>query len=277
MKTILVPTDFSRNADKALEYAVSIAKKSKGNILLLHVYSMLYISSDVPIDIAAEELYAIEAAAEKALNKRCEKVKLKNKVKCSAVSRQGVVIDTILDTIKSKKVDFVVMGTKGASGMKEAFVGTNTSKLISKTKVPVIAVPKKTTLRGIKNIVYATDFHSSDIASLKQLAEIARLFKSHVTVVHVADSEYTLEAEKMNLAKFMSKVRKNVDYKHVAHELLYAYDAEKKLEQYMRKHPVELFAVSTRYRNFVERILGSSVTKKLVYHTKVPLLAFHHK
>ncbi len=277
MKTILVPTDFSRYAKKALDYAISIAKKTNGRIILIHAHNMVYISPDVPMTYYSEELSAIEKEAKKKLNKLCTKINVSDKLQCETINKQGFAVDIILDTVKKKKVNLVVMGTKGASGMKEIFIGSNTAKVISKASCPVIAVPERNTISDIKKIVYATDFHTSDITSLKQLAEIASVFKAKISVIHIADKEYTTAEEEEYMEKFTQKVKQKVNYKSISCKLLYASDIEKKLEEYIVKEPIDLLAVSTKHRNLIERFFGKSITQKLAYHTKIPLIVFHYK
>ncbi len=277
IKKILVPTDFSPNAHNALMYAVSIAKKERAKIILLHVFSINYISSEVPIEYFAEELAVTGNEAAKQLNTLSKEVKKTGKINCETINRQGIAVDTIVDTIKKKQIDLVVMGTKGASGIKEILMGSNTSKVISKASCPVIAVPEKAVFQGIKKIVYATDYHLSDVVNLKQLAGMAKVFRAKLNVVHIANDQYTKREEEKHMDKFAKKVEQKIHYSNISHKLLHGFDIEKKLQQYLKRESANLLATSTRYRSLIEKLFGSSITKKIAYHTKVPLIAFHYK
>lgn len=277
MKTILVPIDFSKNADNALNYAISLAKKEKAKIILLHAFNIAYLSPDVPIEYFSEHFSAIEQESKKKLDALCLKIRKSGIIKCESIHEEGFTVDIILDAIKKKKVSMVVMGTQGASGIKEVLMGSNTAKVISKASCPVIAVPEKASFDGIKRIVYATDYRSSDIVALKQLVDIAKVFKSWINVVHIADGEYVRENEEKYIEKFAKKVKQKIDYKNISFQLLYSKDIEKKLEQYIKKESVSILAMSTKHRNLIEQLFGRSITKKLAYHTGIPLIAFHYK
>jgi nucleotide-binding universal stress UspA family protein len=277
MKTILVPTDFSRSANNALDYAVEIAKKEKAKIILLHAYDIVYISPDTPIQYFDMELTDIKGAAQKRLVKLSAIVESATKIKCEILNLQGLPVDLIADTVKSKKINLVVMGTKGASGISEVLIGSNTARVIGKAMCPVIAVPSRARFTGLKKIVFATDYHEKDLVALKQLTEIAGMFKSKISVVHVADEEYTEVTEKEYIDKFEKKARKNVNYKPISFKLLKNEKIEKALEKEIKKESPGLLAMSTKNKNFMERLFGKSITKKLAYHTRIPLIVFHYK
>lgn len=277
MAMILVPTDFSKNAANALNYAIALAKKEKAKIILLHSLQSAYITPEVPAEYILEQLEAEEQGSLKQLKTIAEKVTKAYKVKCSYLCKQGFAVDVITDTIKNKKIDLVVMGTKGAGGLKAAFIGSNAAAVIEKSPVPVIAVPEKASFERIKNILYATDYRVTDTYALKSLVKIAKMFNAKIEVVHISDGEYVKQGEQELLNEFIKKTGSKVKYKKMTYHLLYSGSVEKKLEEYVKKKSINLLAMSTHPRNFIDKLFGKSVTKKMVYHTKVPLLAFHYR
>lgn len=277
MATILVPTDFSKNADNALKYAINLAKKKKAKIILLHSFQSTYVTPEVPAEYVLEQLEAEEEASIKQLKAIAEKVTKAGKIKCSYISKQGFAVDVIIDTVKNKKIDLVVMGTKGAGGLKETFIGSNTAVVIEKSPVPVIAVPEKASFENIKNILYATDYRITDVFALKNLAKIAKMFNAKIEVVHISDGEYVKQGEQELLNEFIKKTGSKIKYKKVTYHLLYGGSVEKKLQEYVKKRSINLLAMSTHPRNFIDKLFGKSVTKKMVYHTNVPLMAFHYR
>lgn len=276
MKAILVPTDFSKSAKKALVYAIPLAQKEKATIILLHAFNLVYISPDTPVQYFDEELMSVRKASQKKLDALCTFVS-KKKVKCETINMQGMVIDTIQETIKKKKIDLVIMGTKGASGISEILIGSNAAKVISKASCPVIAVPEKVSFKGVKKIVFATDYHAKDLLALKQLVELTRSFKPVLNIVHIADGEFTDETEEDYLKRFEKKVKEKISYKKISFQLLFNNKVEKAIEGYINKQSADLLAVSTGGKILIDRILGENTTKKLVYHTKVPMIIYHTK
>ncbi|TAL60147.1 MAG: universal stress protein, partial [Bacteroidetes bacterium] len=132
MKTILVPTDFSKDASNAVRYATAIAKKEKAKIILLHAFHFTYISPDVPAQFAAETIEAMKADSEHKLKLISSEI-VKSKIECEYLNNEGFTLDVILKAIEKQKPDLVIMGTKGASGIKEVLIGSNTAKVIEKS------------------------------------------------------------------------------------------------------------------------------------------------
>jgi nucleotide-binding universal stress UspA family protein len=277
MKTILVPTDFSKNAENAIDFAVAFAQKENSMLILLHAYHITYPVSDFPGEIIAEEISETKRVADEKLKKLCLEIMQTEKVKCERVCKEGLATDVILEASEKMHPDFIVMGTKGASGIKEVLWGSNTAKVIEKTQHPVIAVPDGAVFDGIKKITYATNYYASDIDAIKILSEIAEPFKAIINILHISDGEYIPENENELLKQFVSKVSKKVDYNNFSFQLILGQDVEKELSNYLKEDSTDLLSMSTLHRNLWEKLFGKSITKKLAYHTNVPLLAFHHK
>jgi nucleotide-binding universal stress UspA family protein len=140
---------------------------------------------------------------------------------------------------------------------------------------PVIVVPEKATYDGIGQITFATDFHLGDIASLKKLTEFAKPFRSKIQVVHVSDPEYSDEADYMT--KFKNKVLAKVDGKGIGFKYLEGDGSEKKLEKHLKSTSCALLAITTSDKTWMERLFFKNVSKKLIYHTRVPMIVFHNK
>jgi nucleotide-binding universal stress UspA family protein len=275
MKTILVPTDFSKNAEHAMQYAVMLAKKIKANLLLLHAYHISFGALEVPASFLMEEMAAVEKIAGERLKKMCDEIFKKTRVKCTALNVQGLAVDEIISAAKDYKVNMVVMGTKGASGIKEMLVGSNTSRVMSNAACPVIAVPERSDVAPIKKITYATNYDSGDIASLKNLVEIAKPFKAQVNVLHVDDGEYTSADEKEYMENFIKRTNKKITYNNLSYEMLKGKQIEKKLEQYIKQKGADLMVTSTHHRSLLDKLFSKSITKKLAFHTSVPLMTYH--
>lgn len=276
MKTILVPTDFSKNADNAIKYAAAIAKKENAKIILLHAFYFVYTSPDVPALFVSETNEIIEQAAEKKLKTICSGI-IKSKVECEYLNKQGPAVYTILEVIEKKKPDLVIMGTKGASGIKKMLIGSTTTKIIEKAKSPVISVPEDAKFRGIKKIIYATDYQSSDIEALKKLVEIAKLFHAEIIVIHASDEEFNIYSGETYLDDFKDRVRRKVRYEKISYKLIFGKQLEQVLQKQVTELQPDLLAMSTQYRNVFEKLFWASMTKKMAYHSEVPLMAFHHK
>ncbi len=278
MKTILVPTDFSKNANNALKFAVGLAKEEKARILLLNAWEIGYPATEIPItgEIIAQQLHTAEINSRKRLDSMILKVKESADVKCDPISVQGLVVEAVLNAIEKYRVNLVIMGTKGATGLKEIFIGSNTAKVIQKANCPLIAVPNGAAFNGIKRITFATNYKTEDIKALKKVVKIARLFKADITLLHVADENYTKTEAEMLLRIFADKVAKKLQFSQLTYKLIYGNKIEKKLDDYVKQKHADLFVMSTLHPNLFDRLFGGSLVKTMAYHTKMPLMVFHH-
>ncbi len=198
-------------------------------------------------------------------------------MKCELLSKYDLAVNAIIETIKEKKTDFIVMGTKGASGIKEILMGSNTASIIEKANCPVIAIPEGAKFKGIKKITYATDYRESDVPALKNLIEIAKPFNAEILVLHASDDEFTHFSEEVFMNEFMNKIQKKINYKKLVYKLVYGKHLTKVLDKHIEQNSPDLIAMSTRHRNMFDKIFGTSITKKMAYHTKMPLIVFHYK
>lgn len=277
MKKILVPIDFSNNSENALDYAIELAQNEETLIILMHSYYVMYTSPEIPMEFIVEQSSALQKDADSRLEALSKKTEKYDKIECEFISMEGFVVDSILTLVKKRKIDLVVMGTKGASGIAEMLIGSNTAKVIVKAICPVIAVPEKAKFEGINKIAYATNYLSSDITMLKKLVEFTKRFKAKIEIIHIADGECQYAYEENLLEKFSKKVKHKITYKAISYQLLFGEEVEKKLEQYIKKEAINLLALSARKGNLFERIFRGSLTRKLAYHTSIPLIVFHQK
>lgn len=276
MKNILVPTDFSKNAKNALNYAVAIAKKDMAKITLVHAFHVSYIAPEIPIEFLAAEIDLAEKTSHSQLNALVKKVESENLI-CETICKQDFALDLILEVATKRKPYLIVMGTKGASGLEALIMGSNTAKVIELAKCPVIAVPEKAKYKPIKNITYATNYLSSDIDALKKLIEIAKLFEAQISLVHIANEKNATYQEDTTLNKFITKVKNRTNYDKLEFKLIYGEHFVEELENYIKNGETDLLAMSTHHRTIYDKLFGTSYTKKLAYYSNIPLLAFHYK
>ena len=282
MNTILVPTDFSKCADNALKYAILLEEKNKSRLIFFHC-TFIPIPTQSQTEVYLQIVEAEKKNKTKILTENINKVygslsKKWNENNSSLIVKFGSdLVADILEILKNKEIDLVIMGTKGASGLKEILMGSNTAKVIERAKCPVIAVPESASLNEIRQITFATDYHESDIEALKKLVEIAKPFNAQISVIHVCDDDLTFDTEEMGINIFKNIVLKKIKYKHISFRIIFGNYLEEVLQNHIKEESPDMLAMSIQDRNFFEFILEPSSTKKMAYHTRIPLLAFHHK
>lgn len=278
MKTILVPLDFSDNSKNAMDYAILLANKINMKLVLLHAFhpSMVEALVDAHKIAVNKEITGTPKQLVNELKIWKEAVNNTEKnVPCETVFAEGELADVIIDLMNEQRIDLIVMGTKGASGLKEVFVGSNTSWVIEKINVRVIAVPAGYEFNDIKHIVFATDYHDSDIDSIKFLVKLSKRFNAKLDVVHIADGNMKPRFEDNLLEHFTKQVKDQVTFDAMNFHLLDGSNVNKTLNEFITKQRVDLFAISTEERFLVGPLFNRGLTKKFAHHLQIPLLAFH--
>lgn len=279
MKNILFPTDFSPNADTALNYAVEICRKVNGNLLLFHAYSVQLIDPNMPAEIYLSAYQEEEKSAKERLEELCSRIIDTNKdingksmFETEAVVTQGLAVDEIISVIKDYKIDLVVMGTHGTSGITELILGSSTASVMEKSPVPVLAIPGNATFKGISNVVYAYDDIKSCLPSFRILLSFAEIFNSGITLLHIIESGSN--TEEMNKKEF-EKIKSTADYDNLKLELVKEEKVIEGINDYIYSHDVDVLAMAIKKRTLLDKIFNRSLTKKMAYHTRIPLLALH--
>jgi nucleotide-binding universal stress UspA family protein len=274
MKTILVPTDFSHPASNALDYATGLASKLSARLLLLNVFWVPVYESDKPDEVAAKEK-DFRTYANSHLRKTEEKIHTSYpQLEVESMVRNGFVGDEIAAMARVSRAEMIVMGTKGASGVEEALMGSNTTEVIQKALCPVLAVPSQARWHGIHRIVAAVGNHDNDLTTMVEVAQLAKLFKARVTLVHLTEEEKEL-ADEVHLRHLRREVGRRTSYPQLESTLLEGDHLPETLEKFIRETKADLLVMATRKRNFLKQLFGRSFTRKMACHTHVPLLAFH--
>ncbi len=276
MKTILVPTDFSDNADNALYYAIDLAKKENAKIILLHAFLINYSNPVIPMDFILEENKRALDESNNKLKDQALKISYAGKMEYEYISIEDTPIDAILNSIIEYKVDIVIMGTKGESDFISSIFGSVAAKIIEKATCPVLAIPAEASFKEIKKITFATAYNHSDIYAIKKVVEIARLFNAQVDILHFSIKSHSQTEEKELMKTFMDDVNRKIQYSNLSFQLLEGENIEEALEEYIDNDSTNILVMSTHHRGFFDKLFGNSITKHMAYHTSVPLMAFHH-
>src|SRR5690606_10882807 len=198
---ILIPTDFSKLSKVAVFYAIELAQKLKGELIVVNV-----VNTEVPpmVRLGAHRLRAaFENSAEQEMILLIKKIEKKYKEHKINITHKILFGSSVNGTIErfatSNNIDLIVVGTKGATGLKKVFLGSNASSIINKSSIPVITIPGFSKFKDLKNIVYATN-----LLDLKEEIEIifpfSKLFEARIHVLHIKspNSDQISNPEKIN-------------------------------------------------------------------------------
>jgi nucleotide-binding universal stress UspA family protein len=272
MKTILVPTDFSNNANNALKYANDFAKAIKNKIVLLHSYLPLVGKYNMISGIVAEDI----AIQKKSSEKKLEKVSSKYvKVPSSHLVKIGDPIDEIIDAAQKSKSQLIIMGTHGASGLKRILFGSNTSDVISKSNIPVLAIPQRYRFKKINTIVYATDLNNT-INELKHIIPIAKQLNATIEVLNLNYS-YNLNEDKKQVVEKKIKALSYKKIKLIEQKATLEQTMIEQIKKYLIKSKPQLLVMFPEDKDWFDKIFISSKTEELANQIKLPLLSIRKK
>ena len=269
--TILVPTDFSKLSKVAVLYAVQIAKKLKADIILLAVINAASSSRALPKWKRLEEEMVIMAKddAEQLISEI--KKGIKGKIEISYRYILGFPVEDMIETfVTDNGVDMIVMGTKGASGLKKVVMGSNAAAVIDNSSVPVIAIPENAEYKTISKIAYASDLFNLH-EEIKTVTLFARLFDATVQVLHILPADSAKKVDK-TMETDLIKISK---YQKIAYHVLRNDSIVDALNTYIIDEQVDMLAMFTHKLDFYEKLFGKSVTRQLAFHAQVPLITFN--
>lgn len=267
MKKILVPTDFSEHANKALAFAVDIANQFGSHITLLHTYKV-YSSTGSFVSV---ESYMEEDAAVQILDlvKKFEpKLKGGSKIQ-SKIIRSDSTVQVISRLADQSDFDLIIMGTQGASGLKEIFIGSITNGVLRNTQTPVMAIPQNYEYRPLKTIIFAVD--KEGLSSYKvtiPLTKLAKAYHAKVRVYHL-DTGKDSDGIDPTVDLFLDGVE------HSFHYELDGTHIVNSINQFVGDYDAELLCLVRRKRGFIEDVFHVSITSREAFHSEVPLLVLH--
>lgn len=276
MKKILVPLDFSETSDNAFVYALEMAKRLKAELVLLHTFEIPIVDSQaMPLNYATiyttVELANFEHFREKMpqLHAIAEERNL-NHIAMSHIMMDGDLLVSIKKVIAQENIDLVVMGTKGAEGWWDSFIGTNTGSVIANVTVPVLSVPVDAKFEKIESIAFTTRFRKKDIEALIKVLFYAKRFHAKVKCLYVKtpDSDVTEETIRRWQSHFEDE--ENLQFFIIPNEKV-----KETIEDFLVSQEVDMLAMLTYKRNFFVELFTTTTTQRLSYNLATPILAFH--
>ncbi|HRH47850.1 MAG TPA: universal stress protein [Panacibacter sp.] len=263
MKTFIVPTDFSDTAKNAAEFAVGIASQNQDTQIILYNSFEKKYADRIEIMLAALEKLKEELLAGNA------------GVKITCMAEEENSFTTGLERLaRHQSADIIIMGITGATRLEQLFMGSNTLDMVEKNVCPVMIIPPNAKFTGIKNVALTSDFKNVDkTIPVKPLQAILSLFNPVVHVVNV-DSEHYVELTEEYKAE---KEKINVMLEGYQHEFYFMrfFDFIEAISEFTEDYNIDLLITVPKNHSFLGGLFRSSATKKLKYHTHVPMIAIH--
>ncbi|MDC6385843.1 universal stress protein [Flagellimonas taeanensis] len=279
MKKIVLPTDFSENALHAIEYALRLCENVTCVFYLLHTYTPpIYridytLGSPGQMGLPDDHKYSAESSLEKLIGQIRKKF---DNPKHTFVSHASfnTLVDEMEDVVQKENIDFVVMGTQGATGAKEILFGSNTVHVMRNMEVPVLAIPSNFGFQLPRHLLFPTDFEVDyGRTDLDFLMWISKLWHSKIHVLHVSSPDgLTLEQEN-NKAKLEGLM---LEHNHESHDLP---DQElvSAINSFQETMHISMLAMVKNKHTFFERLFVEPVIKNIGLHSKIPFLVLPYR
>jgi nucleotide-binding universal stress UspA family protein len=274
MKRLLLPTDFSENAYNAIKYAVQMLKEEVCEFYILHTYTPVMVSAGSMLD--SYSALTMQKVAQDNAQKRLDKLEKRiiqefpnNNHTFISKASFNMLIGEMRDLVEDHKIDFVVMGTQGASGIKEVFLGTHTTYAIKKLKCPVLAVPSNFEYEVPKEILFPTDYKLDK--TNKHLTMLRELCEHHGSRLHILNAYYGTPLSEVQLDNKVfldTYFINNAHLFHIAEET----DVLGAVDKFQIKSKINFIVMIHNKHSFLENLLFKPVINQVVYHTNVPFL-----
>ena len=279
MKKILIPTDLSTNASNAISYAFQLFRNSNVQFYIIHVDHPIIDMPTSSIEFMSPTTYpdlvSQKKMVEKQIFKIIEKLNSKNdNFNYEIESKIGFAGDVIVSKAQELNCDLIIMGTKGATGLSQFFIGSVTASVIRKSTVSVLAIPENFTFEKLEKIVFATDYEGiSNKKTLQPLFELARMFDAKVMMFHAIEAKEPIAAYIEELQVW--KAEKN--FHHVKHtnSIATCENIPDGILDFAGENEADLIAIIPHTYNFFENLLHKSVSKQIAFESKAPILALH--
>src|SRR5690606_38606258 len=279
MKNILVPIDFSGNSLNALEYALRFFGKSQCNFHLLHVNTK-------GTSVNTEDVFGHQESMVSVVPANTTKEKFKQTlqwIKESMPANEKHTFFTIVDNnsiinsirkqVVEKKIDIIVTGTKGTSGINSSAIGSTAENIITKVKCTAMVVPERAKYIEPKQIVFPTDFSISyNRKTLLPLMQIAKDNKAALRVLYIIRQNEKLNQDQQNNKGYLEDCFKDSS---CSFHFLVNKHLESALEEFVDKENINLVAMLAKNLNYFQKVLFRPAIKELNYYKKTPFLVLH--
>lgn len=273
MKKILLPTDFSEHSWNAIAYALQLFKKQECHFTLLNTYTPIIFqyeymqSSSAQLDIVD----AMKETSKKGLQRIAKKIKQEfNNPKHTFTQKSAfnMLVLEIEELYKQQTVDLIVMGTKGASGIKRVLLGSNAIHVIKNAKCPIMVVPSDFHFESPLEMLFPTDLEIDfQKKQLQPVIEIASAYHARIHVLHVSNGQKLTAKQETNRKTLEKQLKKVAHLFHIERHK----NIPKAIAEFQTKSRINLLVMVNNKHSFFENLFFQPVIKQIGFHLNIPL------
>lgn len=267
---ILVPTDFSNNAWTATVYALKLYVEEACTFYFLNSTSLSHADSRSYITTKfLDNLNETSNRELKELQERAATISANAEHDFELISTNEDITPAVRKAVKHYKIDLVVAGTKGATGVNKYFLGSNTVKIIQNLEAcPMLAVPNDYQFRASKHIAFPTNFNKIyESKELQSLFDLANLYNAHIYVLHINTKDGLSGLQESNMRALQNHLE---DYEHTFHWMEKTGTKSDEINEFVEDFKIDVLAMVNYKHSFVESIIKEPVIKKIGFQPMVP-------
>jgi len=285
MKTILFPTDFSENAKHAIRYGYYLSRQIKADIVLCNA---VIIPAEAPQ--AGLVVWPMEESDTLLKDSTAELVKLKSFIEKSRnksgfqpairfTNQSGILTDVVNQIIAHEKIDLVIIGTHGSSGLTTLLLGNHSRSMIDGVNSPLLLIPPAAKLSPVKKIAFATDFKNpeEDIKSIAALADLAKPLNAEILLTHIYENADKSPEFEQWIKQFVRELPAKIDFSKIKYTMYKSNGAQSGLEWLCDNGDIDILAMMHRSHTFIDSLFRGSQTQKIAGQIPIPLLVFPEK
>lgn len=276
MKKIIVPVDFSEYSENALQTAAFLAKKSDAEVLVVHMLELSNAVLSRSESYLQQEMLFYLQMSEKKLAEFLEKEYLSG-IKVTPIIKHFKIFSEIDQLARNEGADLIVMGSKGASGLKEMFIGSNTEKVIRYAHVPVLVIKEEPIIKHIDKVLFACDFSDDDAKPYVEAKEFLKKFNADMELVYVSTPTSKFKSTKEleeRMKRFFNQANESYDESVHKVKIISDYSVEKGVFYYADKINSDALVVATHGRKGIAHFFEGSISEDIANHSKLPVLSF---
>jgi nucleotide-binding universal stress UspA family protein len=272
VRKILVPTDFSPNALTAYQYAVALAVHFGADLILAHVIKRLALPANTPLEVYEtvledEKQRAWEELKRQAALKR-ESLGTNQDIRVIPLVVLNAFVTGINQLVAQENPSLIIMGTKGATGLRRIFLGSNTADLIDHTIVPLLAVPEKYAFASLQKILIALNIKEyAGVDCLHLLRSIVRVFSSSVTILTVLQGEEPAGRKDEIKAEVEEALQTSVAWVEAKSK-----NVVPAIQEYVEANEQDLLVLLPQPKNIWRQIFSTSPRYEFVFKPQIPVL-----
>jgi len=273
-RRILCPTDFSKNAQNAIEYAVKLFKNETCVFYILNTYNAEPYTMELAIARDLEEFREKSISGLRVILEWLSHDDNSRNHEFHVVSECGNLLDIIKTMVDKQDIEMVVMGTQGATNSRIEIFGSQTVLAMEEIRnCPVLAIPSKTIYKEIKEIVFPTDYRTTfKRREFQYLVDIAKMSNSSIVVLNVVNKNESLDEDQVTNKNLLKDYFEDLDY---SFHTLKNKDVQAAINSFIESRGSDMVSFINRRHSFFGMILSRPMVKNLNYHTGIPVLALH--